>query len=200
MPWIIYALSDPRTGEVRYIGETYGGHGRANEETARARLAGHLAESRLAFERSKVRPKHAWLLAVCSEGLPVVVSVVDWYPTRGGLAFRRTVERQWVDAFLDEGHRLLNVRLHPTRVPYHPRATVPRARRALVCRSCRGAHSTSLCAAATDNSFHSAKSHEAAVAAGLCRRCRAARGASRSSIHCADCADKALVRRASARP
>lgn len=113
MTWVVYVLRDPRTGEVRYVGETQGHRDPA--KSAQTRLVAHLAEARRGFERKKVKPKDAWILSLGAAGLPVVLSVVDHYPARPDHLVARAIERHWIEAHAEEGHRLFNVRM--VRVP-----------------------------------------------------------------------------------
>jgi hypothetical protein len=105
MVWIVYTLRDPRTHEIRYVGQTCG---RTAEVALELRLRGHLAET-----RAWHRPKDGWLNDLRAAGLAADASVVDVYPERPERALRRDIERKWIEACVEAGHRLFNRRLMP---------------------------------------------------------------------------------------
>lgn len=91
MKWIIYTLSNPRTGEVRYVGFTSKG--------ARTRLKGHLDQARL-----KVTHKDKWILSLLSIGLVPALTVLESGSGDGW----QEAEKRWIAAFRLKGARLAN--------------------------------------------------------------------------------------------
>ena len=86
----VYALADPETLEVRYVGQSV---------NPLARLRGHLAEARRHYGNHK---KKEWLESLNEDPYVVTLTTTD-------LADARDVEAQWIERFLEEGHRLTNV-------------------------------------------------------------------------------------------
>lgn len=87
----IYTLSDPRTGEVRYVGKT---------TDIYYRLARHISDAK----RSTRRRKDAWLKGIINVGLSPVLDILeeckdeDW----------KTTEQYWISQLKNWGFRLLN--------------------------------------------------------------------------------------------
>lgn len=95
-PRSVYILRDPRTGEVRYCGET--------SDPAR-RLVAHLSKARRQVERGQGDAKEAWLVDLLGLGLRPLLSVVE----RGVPAAERLkAEERWIALFKRASHRLLN--------------------------------------------------------------------------------------------
>jgi hypothetical protein len=88
----IYTLSDPRTGEVRYVGVT---HGRLNQ-----RLSTHLADGKA---NQKSHRSH-WIGALLKSGLRPVIAAIE--TVTDGTAFAR--EREVIAEYRLRGFRLVN--------------------------------------------------------------------------------------------
>ena len=88
-PVAIYALSDPRTGEVRYIGK-------ANNPCAR--LKSHIRDS-----RRRNTPVYCWIRHLHNSGIAPVMSVMEWAQDW------REAEKRQISAHRANGARLLNV-------------------------------------------------------------------------------------------
>lgn len=91
----IYALADPRTGEIRYIGQTY---------MPQTRLMGHLSEARTAYVCLE---KRAWLLELMSIGLVPQMIILE----QTSQSELRKRERAWVNHFKAQGCDLVNYAL-----------------------------------------------------------------------------------------
>jgi len=87
--WVIYALRDPRTKRVRYVGWTV--------DLAR-RVRVHLSRS-----RTEVTYKGHWLAELVSMGLEPIAEVVE-----RGAGDWSDAERRWVKHFRDLGEPLTN--------------------------------------------------------------------------------------------
>lgn len=90
---IVYALIDPRTNDVRYIGKTI--------RTSRRRLRRHLAESYLAANTHKDR----WLRGLLAAGLEPEITVVQRCESLAELA---DAERAHIASARASGARLTN--------------------------------------------------------------------------------------------
>lgn len=88
-PWLIYALVDPRTDEVRYIGAT----------CRAVRLAEHLHSAK----RHKTH-KARWIAGLLEVGMPPVMVALE----RCAAADWVSCERFWIRAFRQLGARLTN--------------------------------------------------------------------------------------------
>lgn len=88
--WFIYALIDPRTEDVRYIGWSY---------DPRKRLVAHLWES-----RKRASHKHNWIAALMREGLIPICQIIDqgWGDGWGD------AEKRWIAYYREAGARLTN--------------------------------------------------------------------------------------------
>jgi hypothetical protein len=108
--WHVYTLADPRTGEVRYVGETRGFRNRQGMHLStprRARLVGR-----------RLMPLEAWVLELLDAGLaPAMTSLAafDDYPPQGD---RREIEGLCIERHAARGARLFNVRLMPRGVAH----------------------------------------------------------------------------------
>lgn len=91
---IVYALIDPRTREVRYVGETI--------RTARSRLAQHI---RTAKGRT-TPPVNAWMRGLIDSGLAPEMIEIEEFSDREGLY---EAEAYWIGQFRAMGARLLNI-------------------------------------------------------------------------------------------
>jgi len=91
--WDVYALADPRTLDICYIGISV---------DPEWRLAGHLYKSK----RGQRTPKNDWMRELLSENLIPKVIVLEQ-----GLWRERALkaERRWIVKGLEEGWPLLNV-------------------------------------------------------------------------------------------
>lgn len=90
----IYALADPRTLEIRYIGKT--------EQTVERRLVEHVRHARAEKKRARI---YIWIRALEREGLLPVALVLDERPDRASL---NEAERQCIALFRESGARLVN--------------------------------------------------------------------------------------------
>jgi hypothetical protein len=88
----IYSLSDPRTGQVRYIGK-------ANDP--KIRLYGHIDSRRLL----KKTPKNAWLRELIANGLQPTIDILE----TTDLACWQDREQRWISAMRDAGASLTNI-------------------------------------------------------------------------------------------
>jgi hypothetical protein len=89
-PWEIYSLSDPRTGEIRYIGITFRGRQRYNEHLSRAATGGRTH-------------RDCWVRSLASEGLRPAYSVLE---VGNGEGWQER-ERSWIAKHREDG-RLTN--------------------------------------------------------------------------------------------
>src|SRR5688500_13374027 len=89
----VYALHDPSSGAIRYIGKTTG--------TPQRRLVGHLSEAkRLQDYRSK------WVRSILQAGLRPTMTVLE--EVIGTLADGSLAERKWIAAHRGAGASLTN--------------------------------------------------------------------------------------------
>jgi len=93
--WIIYALKNPRTGEVRYIGWT--------SRSVKLRLKAHI-DSALAAGRVRGSHKNRWVLSLLSIGLRPELEVIET-GTGDGWA---EAERRWIATYRERNANLLN--------------------------------------------------------------------------------------------
>lgn len=99
----IYALCEPGTLEVRYIGKA--------EISVLDRWQGHLGAAR----RGLTSPVSFWIarcLAAGKEPTPIML-------TECPLEMKRQVERAWATLFVDNGYQLLNVQYNAAQHPKH---------------------------------------------------------------------------------
>jgi hypothetical protein len=91
----VYVLRDPRTGEARYVGETY---------DRKYRYKYHVGATTIATRD--------WVLELRRLGLVPTMHVVQQYlPTRSSSL---AAEREWIRGLLKAGANLLNVKDTPT--------------------------------------------------------------------------------------
>jgi hypothetical protein len=89
----IYTLSDPRTGQVRYVGKTLYITGRFNHHLKRATPTTH---------------KGCWILGLRKLGLEPEIDVVDFIPANDTAAFW-AAEQFWIETFRAMGCKLTNL-------------------------------------------------------------------------------------------
>lgn len=94
--WFVYALTDPGTHEVRYVGYT--------SKTVRERLAGHLASSR-SHGRNYDIPIYRWIRALAARGERPGVIVLE----AGNGDWREREREHIARQRAAQGRRLLNV-------------------------------------------------------------------------------------------
>lgn len=92
-PFVVYVLSDPRDGAVRYVGMTTKG--------ARRRLGAHLRSSALLKDTRKT----VWIRSLLAEGKRPVVEVVEGFADPGPLP---EAEQFWITQFRALGFDLTN--------------------------------------------------------------------------------------------
>lgn len=105
----IYALCEPGTLEVRYVGKA--------EVSVLDRWQGHMGAARRGVENPVSRWIAEWQ-KVGKEPTPIMLTEC---PNK----IRREVERAWVQLFVDNGYQLLNVQLNSTKHP-HPERGIRR--------------------------------------------------------------------------
>lgn len=91
--FLIYALTDPRTGEIRYIGKSSSGLARPQEHGGR-----HLPR-----DRSR---KGDWIRALQKDGLSYGVSVLEEFPSNDGVD---PAEIRWIAYGRSQGWDLTNL-------------------------------------------------------------------------------------------
>lgn len=95
MSTVLYALSDPDSGDIRYIGKTV--------SSLASRLQGHLYRARRGLDKS---PKGKWLETLIEEGKRPIISQVEWVSDDDEWAER---EKRCIQRHRDSGCKLLNV-------------------------------------------------------------------------------------------
>jgi hypothetical protein len=90
---LVYSLSDPRDGRVRYVGIT--NYGLSH------RLHGHLTEARRAKSNSH---RINWLRSLLASGVRPVIEMIESCPR----LFWQERERYWIKTMRDAGHDLVN--------------------------------------------------------------------------------------------
>lgn len=88
--WCIYALKDPRTNEVRYIGWSV---------DPRRRFKGHINES-----KRETSYKAKWICKLLRDGVEPVQEILE----RGSGPNWIEAERRWITLFRSAGYRLTN--------------------------------------------------------------------------------------------
>lgn len=89
----IYCLSDPRTGDVRYIGKT---------NQPKLRLYGHLTE------KGRRTRKYFWIRSLQRIGLKPILEILEEFPEESGDALWPDAERYWITMFGFWGYKLCN--------------------------------------------------------------------------------------------
>ena len=89
----IYSLSDPNTGEIRYIGKTY--------NKLRKRLYAHINECKSDNKSHKI----SWIKGLLSNGEIPVISIIDIVPTDDWQFW----EQYWIEQFKQWGFNLTNI-------------------------------------------------------------------------------------------
>lgn len=181
----VYFLRAPDSETPHYVGFT---------SSPRTRWQGHVDAARNSVRRGVAgQPLYDWILGLLALDQRPVMVVVDQvaFPPGVGCLDRvryevraRELEEAWIAKFLAEGAPLLNERRR-------------RDEAGDLCEGCGGAHGFRFCPTRerSENSLYSAKSHDRAVAAGLCRNCRAPRGDTGTATLCRGCADGVSARR-----
>ncbi len=90
-PWTVYSISDPRTGQIRYVGVTH---------DARRRFQAHLRTAGL-----ETNHKSNWLAALAREGHLPVFEVLE----SGNGQEWAAAEMRWIKVCRDLGHPLTNL-------------------------------------------------------------------------------------------
>lgn len=89
----IYVLSDPRTGDVRYVGKT---------NNLKLRLYGHL------LEKGRRTRKHFWIRSLHRQGLKPILEAIEEFPDESGDTLWPDAERYWIAMFRFWGFKLCN--------------------------------------------------------------------------------------------
>lgn len=92
----IYVLKDPRTGDIRYVGQT--------RTTLKSRLSCHLSCART---RDKVSIRGQWIRELLADGVKPIIEEID----KVDLSIAEEKEREWIAHFRENGHNLINIRL-----------------------------------------------------------------------------------------
>lgn len=90
----IYALHDPESGELRYVGKT--------KNKLRTRILQHKHHALWLKKRNHL---HNWLCALDARGLTPVGSVLEQLPADGDW---QSAERRWISHYRSLGYKLLN--------------------------------------------------------------------------------------------
>ena len=91
---LIYTLSDPKTGDVRYVGKTV--------KALRDRLHNHVA----CAKRGNKSYRSAWIRQLACDGLRPEIRLIDVVAPCDDWAAR---ERLWIDRYRNSGARLTNL-------------------------------------------------------------------------------------------
>lgn len=100
----IYTLSDPRNGNVRYVGKTI---------NPRMRYGTHIVN----HEHSEGGAKRAWISDLKSSGLAPQMIIIEEVEGRENAADR---ELFWVEKYLSDGCELVNRKRPKAKKPYWP--------------------------------------------------------------------------------
>lgn len=93
----IYALSEPGTLKVRYIGQT---------TYPKWRLTGHITQAKKGIERGASRPVYAWVDGLRRNGMRPDISLL----AKCEESLANDAEKAWIALFIDNGYDLVNVR------------------------------------------------------------------------------------------
>ena len=99
----IYALCEPGTLEVRYVGKA--------QKSLEKRWHGHLTAAR----RGKSSLVTKWIAGWLATGKEPTMILLAECPER----MEKAVEQAWVQLFVDNGYQLLNVHFNPSQHPDH---------------------------------------------------------------------------------
>lgn len=91
-PWVIYTLADPRSGDVRYVGQTH--------QKPKKRLQGHLSRARSGARYHLM----TWIRSLLREGLEPSMTVVE----EGEGDLWGITEKKWVAHYRNQGCDLTN--------------------------------------------------------------------------------------------
>lgn len=91
---IIYALCDPDTNHVFYVGQT--------ENTLRARAQQHITATRFGYERNAV--KREWIASLISANKEPIWVVLELCPHR----YKNDREKWWINHYIGLGAKLTN--------------------------------------------------------------------------------------------
>lgn len=104
--WYIYALSDPRTSDIRYVGWSLNPH---------KRLKAHINQAK----RGGTHKSH-WIQQLMAEGLRPLMHIVE-----SGTGDYEEAERRWIAYYKNQGYRLTNLTIGGEGAPgYNPPAEV----------------------------------------------------------------------------
>jgi len=107
----IYSLSDPETGEVRYVGKAF---------DVKRRLSCHLTDK---------RPSHKvnWIASLKKRSLKPTLNVLEAFTGVPDEVWQKA-ERRWIAAFRNEGFRLVNLSSGGTEGSRHSPETIAKMR------------------------------------------------------------------------
>lgn len=88
----IYALCDPDTGEVRYVGKADNPHSRYHE---------HIRDGRMTYSKSR---KVAWIHSLLDVGKTPVLRLIEEVPSKRW----KDAEARWIDYYRSQGRDLVN--------------------------------------------------------------------------------------------
>lgn len=94
--WVVYSLSDPRTGKVRYVGWTSRGVYR--------RLTCHLSEARVGTGRGCRTYKARWIKSLLDTGMRPIIGILE----SGTGGDWPEAEQRWIRLFRQFGEDLVN--------------------------------------------------------------------------------------------
>lgn len=93
---IIYALIDPRTDEVKYIGQT---------KNLNARLVDHVCMANKHLEKKDMTPKACWLAELLKLSKQPKIEILETTT----IALSNLAERHWIQYYIKNGCNLLNI-------------------------------------------------------------------------------------------
>jgi hypothetical protein len=103
----IYALVDPRTEEIRYVGKSI---------RPKSRLSDHVTK---VVRGATLGPLAVWILGILADGLRPEMTILESV----GEQRWQDVERKWIATLRESGSRLLNI--HPGGNGAHTHASLP---------------------------------------------------------------------------